>query len=249
MLAEAAAEEKAPVAEVADVDAGGVPSRLYEPEQAPGVLIYLHGGGFVFGTRETHDGIARRLALSTGWSVLFPDYRLAPEHPYPAAVEDTRAAADWLAEREPHRPIAVVGDSAGGNLALGEALRRPYTAAVLVYPFLDRSMASYDADRDNSGLTVAEAGWYWRQYLQGVDDLAADPSAGADLTSMPRTLIQLAGDDMLTPTGEALASRLADAGVAVDCRVYDDVPHGFWRRTDNPQAAPALADLAAFVNA
>lgn len=250
MDADAATHVKAPVADVADVDAGGVPARLYRPGPGAGTLLYLHGGGFVFGTRDTHDAIARRLAVATGWSVLLPDYRLAPEHPYPAAVDDTRRAADWLADRaqESGGQLAVVGDSAGGNLALGEALRRRYAAAVLVYPFLDIDMTGYDADRDNADLTMAEAGWYWQQYLQGDDDPAADPSTGADLAAMPRTLIQLASDDILAPVGESLAARMAAAGASVACEVYDGVPHGFWRQTDNPQAGPALAALAAFLN-
>src|SRR5262245_44512375 len=92
--AAAETEPKVPVSRVDDVDAGGVPARLYVPDGAPGAVLYLHGGGFVLGDLVTHDGVARRMADRTGWAVLMPDYRRAPEHAWPAAVDDSAAASD-----------------------------------------------------------------------------------------------------------------------------------------------------------
>jgi acetyl esterase len=251
MSADAVLEVKEPVDLVRDLDAGGVPSRLYAPADARDLLIYLHGGGFVYGDRGTHDGIARRLANRTGWSVLLVDYRRAPDHPCPAAVDDTRAAADWAIDQaaaDGWNRIALIGDSAGGNLVLGEALRRPgrYAALCLVYPFLDPTGDSYDAAREDPDLTLAEASWYWQQYLQGSDCTGAHPERG-DLGGAPPTLIQLAERDVLYGAGRALALRLAQDGVPAQVQDYPGVTHGFWRHTDNDQSEPALAAVAAFL--
>ena len=248
---EAAGEVKALVARVEDVDAGGVPARLYVPNDAPGALLYLHGGGFALGDPVSHDGIARRLAARTGWAVLMPDYRLSPEHAWPAADEDTATAGDWLVEQD-FDELVVVGDSAGAALALGEALRAPgrYAGQVLVYPFVDPTCASYDAELDVTDLPMDRCEMFWRLYLQGAD-ASADPALGVldggSLAGLPRTLIQLAELDVLTRTGQRLADRLGDDGVATRVELYPGVQHGFWRRTDNDQAEPALAGLAGFV--
>ena len=251
MRAEATAEVKELVACVEDVDAGGVPARLYVPNDAPGALLYLHGGGFALGDLVSHDGIARRLAARTGWAVLMPDYRRSPEHPWPAADDDSAAAGDWLVGRGFDR-FVVVGDSAGAALALGEALRSPgrYAAQVLVYPFVDPSCASYAADLAVTDLPIARCEMFWRLYLQGAD-ASADPAlgvlGGGSLAGLPPTLIQLAEDDVLTPTGRSLADRLRADGVATEVELFPGVQHGFWRRTDNDQAEPALVGIAAFV--
>lgn len=251
MRAEAAGEVKELVARVEDVDAGGVPARLYVPDDAPGALLYLHGGGFALGDLVSHDGIARRLAARTGWAVLMPDYRLSPEHAWPAADEDSAAAADWLVDQDFDR-LAVIGDSAGAALALGEALRSPgrYAGQVLVYPFVDPSGASYDADLVVSDLSMARCELFWRLYLQGAD-ASADPALGVldggSLAELPPTLVQLAEHDLLTSTGRLLADRLRGDGVPTEVEVFPGVQHGFWRRTDNDQAEPALAGIAAFL--
>ncbi|MGZ5403573.1 MAG: alpha/beta hydrolase [Nocardioides sp.] len=251
MRAEAAAEVKELVACVEDVTAGGVPARLYRPNDAPGALLFLHGGGFALGDLVSHDGIARRLVARTGWAVLMPDYRLAPEHAWPAADEDSAAAGTWLAGQDFDR-LVVVGDSAGATLALGEALRSParYAAQVLVYPFVDPSCASYAAELDVTDLSMERCEMFWRLYLQGAD-ASADPALGAldggSLTGLPPTLIQLAEADVLTRPGRLLADRLRADGVEIEVELYPGVQHGFWRRTDNDQAEPALARVAAFL--
>lgn len=248
---EAAVEMKLPVARVEDLDAGGVPARLYAPDDAPGTLLYLHGGGFVMGDLVTHDGFARRLAARTGWAVLMPDYRRSPEHAWPAAAQDAAASADWLAGQGRGR-LVVVGDSAGSALAIGEALRTPerYVAQVQVYPFVDPSTASYDDTLVGVDLSIEGCDRFWRMYLQGAD-ASADPALQvldqASLAGQPPTLVQLAELDVLTTTGLRFTDRLAADGVPVRVEVYPGVQHGFWRRTDNDQAAPALDDLADFL--
>jgi len=132
----AAEEPREEVAEVVDVDADGVPCRLYTPtDPGESVVVHAHGGGFVFNDVEVHDASARRLANRAGLRVLSVDYRLPPEHRFPAAVDDVGTAADWAA-RELGGSLLAHGDSAGGNLALVDALRHPgrYRAVALVYP-------------------------------------------------------------------------------------------------------------------
>lgn len=250
--AEAATEPKLAIARIEDVDAGGVPARLYVPDAARGALLYLHGGGFALGDLVTHDGIARRLADRTGWAVLLPDYRRSPEHAWPAAADDAAAAADWLAATGFDR-LALVGDSAGSALAIGEALRHPdrYVAQVQVYPFVDPSCASYDHTLTGADLPIERCRLFWRLYLQdsgGSSDPALQVLDRGDLTGQPPALVQLAELDVLTPTGLRYAERLADAGVRVGVEVYPGVQHGFWRRTDNDQAGPALDDVAGFLS-
>ncbi len=254
--AEATEESKVDIARVEDVDAGGAPARLYVPDQPVGALLYLHGGGFALGDLVTHDGFARRLADRTGWTVVMPDYRRAPEHAWPAAAEDSAAAADWLAGQAGdlgYGRVAVVGDSAGAALAIGEVIRHPerYVGQVQVYPFVDPSAASYDHRLTGADLPVERCDLFWRLYLQGAD-VSADPALHVlglgDLAGQPPALVQLAEHDVLTPTGHRYAERLAAAGVPVRVEVYPGVQHGFWRRTDNDQAGPALDRVAAFLS-
>jgi acetyl esterase len=249
--AEAAEEHKVAVDRVEDVDAGGVPARFYVPDGAPGVVLYLHGGGFALGDLVSHDGFARRLADRTGWAVLMPDYRRAPEHGWPAAAQDAAAAADWLATEARDR-LVLVGDSAGSTLAIAEALRHPgrWAGQVQVYPFLDPTGRSYDHTISGADLSVERCDLFWRLYLQGADatdDPALHVLDRGDLTDQPPALVQLAEIDVLTPTGRRYAERLAAAGVPVRVETYPGVQHGFWRRTDNDQAGPALDDIASFL--
>lgn len=251
--AEVAGESKVDVDRVEEVDAGGVPARLYVPEQPAGALLYLHGGGFALGDLVTHDGFARRLADRTGWAVLMPDYRRSPEHAWPAADDDASVVADWLAGHPAFARLALAGDSAGSALAIGEVLRNPdrYVAQVQVYPFVDPSMASYDRAVTGADLPIERCDLFWRLYLQGADaseDAALQVLGRGDLAGQPPALVQLAEHDVLTPTGHRYAERLADAGVPVRVEVYPGVKHGFWRHTDNDQSDPALHAVAAFLS-
>jgi acetyl esterase len=262
--AAAALEDKEPVVRVVDVSAGGVPCRLYVPTEAAshGVLVFLHGGGFVFGDVGTHDGHSRRLANRTGLAVLAVEYRLAPEHRYPAAVEDADRTLAWVRSPEAESlglddtRVSVVGDSAGGNLALVLSLRNPdlLAATVLVYPFLDPTCTSRSYVTETGGLTRGEAEWYWAQYAatpHDLDDPDLAPLRSEDVRLRrinEPVLVQIASEDVLADEDRELVRRLRDAGVRVEETTYDGMIHGFWRHPELfDDAGAALAELAAFL--
>ncbi len=255
---EAAAEPRVPVAEVRDLDAGGVPCRAYRPDgAAPGVLVHLHGGGFVFHDVEVHDNLARRLARTCGLTVLSVDYRRPPEHPFPAAPDDVDTVLAWLAESGTEQGLAgptyLHGDSAGGNLALVAALRNPgrIRALALTYPFLDPEGAGESYTMGDAGFDPAEAAWYWEQYAASPDDLVDPdlaPLRSPHLATLPPTLVTTAEHDPLRDEGELLALRLAELGVVVVATRYLGQLHGFLRHPDVFDAADGLtAQVAGFV--
>jgi acetyl esterase len=228
---------------------GEIPVRIYAPEGSGPfpVLVYFHGGGFVLCDLETHDGTCRSLANGAGCLVVSVDYRLAPEHPFPAGPEDCHAVARWVAERgaeigaDPTR-IALGGDSAGGNLAAVVALMARERGGpalrfqLLIYPVTD---CSFDTDsyRDNAEgyfLTPAMMKWFWRQYLSEpsqADQPFASPLRAADLSGLPPAHVVTAGYDPLRDEGEAFAERLRAAGVPVSARRFDGMFHGFFGMT------------------
>ncbi|GAA4695836.1 alpha/beta hydrolase [Nocardioides conyzicola] len=256
----AAAEPREDVADVRDLDADGVPVRLYRPtgDRAASVVVHLHGGGFVFNDVDVHDAAARRLANRTGMSVLSVDYRRPPEHRFPAAPDDVSTVVGWL-DREAgglglSGPAYVHGDSAGGNLALVAALRHlgRFRAAVLIYPFLD-PRAGFDSYRTRAdGFDPREAAWYWEQYAatpDAYDDPDLAPLLSDRLDTLPPTLVVTAEHDPLCGEGEHLAGLLADAGVAVTATRYLGQLHGFWRHTAVfPAAEALLRQTAAFLH-
>jgi acetyl esterase len=253
--AEASAAEREAVAAVQDVDAGGVRARLYTPADAePGVVVHLHGGGFVFHDIDVHDALARRLANRSRLRVLSVDYRRAPEDRFPAAVEDVDAALDWLGDQpDLVGPLLLHGDSAGGNLALVAALRRPerVTALALVYPFLDptASFVSYRTHAD--GFDSREAAWYWQQYAADPADLEhpdVAPLLSDRLADLPPTLVVTAEHDPLRDEGEELVRRLAEAGVRVaGFRSLGQI-HGYYRDPGYDAAEPTLLAVAAYLS-
>lgn len=253
----AAASPRQDVAEVRDLDAGGVPCRLYRPADAlPGLVVHVHGGGFVFHDLEVHDAPCRRLANAAGVAVLSVDYRLAPEHRFPASVEDVDAVVAWLGDAAATQgldgPAYVHGDSAGANLALGAALRHPgrFAAVGLVYPFLDPTCSSPSyAEAEHGGFEPEQAAWFWRQYADPADhdhpDLA--PLLSPHLATLPPTMVVTAEHDPLRDEGEELARRAAEAGVEVVASRQLGQAHGFWRRLEDFTAAePVLCQVAAF---
>ena len=237
--ADAAREPREPVAEVVDLDADGVPVRLYRPADAlPGVVVHLHGGGFVFGDVDIHDAAVRRLALASGVAVLSVDYRRPPEHRFPAAPDDVTTVLRWLegaaASLDLSGPVSLHGDSAGGNLALVAALRGPARIAslVLIYPFLDPEAGYASYASETQGFDAREAAWFWDQYAapdadRRHPDLA--PLRSSRLAELPPTLILTAEHDPLRDEGEDLAARLADLGVRVEAVRVLGMLHGFWR--------------------
>lgn len=256
--AAAAAEAREDVAEVVDLDADGVPVRLYRPSEggAGSVIVHLHGGGFVFNDVDVHDAAARRLANRTGMPVLSVDYRRPPEHRFPAAPDDVSTVVGWLDRVAPELKLTgatyVHGDSAGANLALVAALRHPgrFAAVVLIYPFLD-PRAGFETYRTRAdGFDPREAAWYWEQYAAtpaDYDDPDLAPLLSDRLATMPPTLVVTAEHDPLCGEGEHLAGLLADAGVAVTATRYLGQLHGFWRHAAVfPAAEALLGQTAAF---
>ncbi|AKV00877.1 Esterase/lipase [Labilithrix luteola] len=231
---------KRDVASVRDVEiptsAGFVRLRLYEPDiarPAPAIL-YLHGGGWVRGSIETHDGLCRELAADGRCVVVSVDYRLAPENPYPAPLEDTWAALQWLANEAPgvdRSRIAVAGDSAGGTLAVALTLRAreeggPAIAfQLLAYPPLDAACAtpSFTEHAEGAMLTAAAMRWYWAQYAPDPETAASpyvSPLRANDLEGLPPAFVLTCELDPVRDDGGLWADRLRAAGVAVEHRRY-----------------------------
>jgi acetyl esterase len=226
--------------------AGEIRIRIYSPILRPGalpILVYYHGGGWVVGDLETHDPICRDLAAAAGCIVVAIDYRLAPEHRFPAAVEDAVAAFRWVAAHaaalggDPAR-VAVGGDSAGGSLATVTArLTRDDGGPqpvfqVLVYPGTDFTLSSESHQRLSRGYLLDREllEWFRGHYLRGPEDYRdprASPLFAEDLRELPPALLLTAGFDPLRDEGRAYAGRLRDAGVPTELRHYPEAPHGF----------------------
>jgi acetyl esterase len=240
-----------PVAEVRDIaipgPAGDIPARAYRPEtggKRPGVVAYFHGGGWCLGTLDSFDAACRALANAAAALVVSVDYRLAPEHPFPAAVEDAEAAVRWLAGHAGELGadggrLAVAGDSAGANLAtiaarrLRDAGGPPLRFQALVYPALDAGLdtPSYHENAAGYGLTAASMRRWWDLYLNGADGLQPDasPLRAGDLAGMPPAFVLTVDKDPLRDEGEAYARALEAAGVPAGLRRYDGAIHGFFR--------------------
>jgi acetyl esterase len=237
--------EPDPVESVQDDVADGVPVRIYRPAgSGAGALVYLHGGGWVIGSLESHDPLCRTLAARSGVTVASVDYRLAPEHRYPAAVEDAWTATAWAAER--FEPVAVGGDSAGGHLAAVVALRARdrhlrLALQVLLYPATDHAFdtPSYREHGTGTNLTEASMRWFWRHFLgdERRGDEEASPLRRTDLADVAPALVLTAEHDPLRDEGEEYARRLRDAGVPVTLTRYEGLVHGFMRM-------PAVLDAA-----
>ncbi|HWM09581.1 MAG TPA: alpha/beta hydrolase [Solirubrobacteraceae bacterium] len=245
---------KLPLPRVEDVivpgPAGDIPARLYGRAPHPGdggLLVYYHGGGHVIGTLDTHDSACRFLAVHSGAGVLSVDYRLAPEHPYPAAVDDSVAALAWAfenAERlgfDPAR-IAVGGDSAGGNLAAVVAIAAklgdtpPPVFQLLIYPVCDyvEKRKSYETFAEGFLLTRAEMDWFRDHYLPEPDaarEWRASPLRAPDLSGVAPAYVLTAGFDPLRDEGEEYAGLLRAAGVPTALRRHDGLLHSFVNQT------------------
>ncbi len=256
-----------PVARIEDVAAPApgrsVPIRLIYPERRRDlpVLVYFHGGGFVLNGVDTHDRLLRLLARRTGAAVAAVTYRLAPEHRFPAPVDDALAAIAWLRAEGGRRGLdaarlAVAGDSAGANLALAAALTLrdrglpPPEAGLLFYGMFgaDLDTPSHHAYGDGRfGLTTARMDWFWRQYLADYaqrDNPLAAP-LGADLAGLPPQVVIGAGVDCLLDDSRALAAALRAADVPVEFAIADRLPHSFLQLTAFVAAADeALTDAA-----
>ena len=239
---------------------GALPARLYVPGPDPaGLVLYLHGGGWVLGTIAEFDAAARLLAHRSGLAVLLPEYRLAPEHPFPCAVEDAVDCLDWAHRRAgglvgPGRPLVIAGDSAGANLATVAAAERAGRVSlarqVLIYPVTDCDFErpSY-RDPENAGLiTRRDMLWFFDHYAGEREraDPRISPMRRADLAGLPPAHVATAEYDVLRDEGEAYAHRLAEAGVPTTLTRHAGLPHGFVRLFNLvPEADRAMTEIAA----
>ena len=227
---------------------GQIALRVYRPAGLPAstplpAYVYFHGGGWVIGDLETHDVLCRQITAASGVSVIAVDYRLAPEHKFPAAVDDAWAATRWVAAHGAElgvdgRKLVVGGDSAGGNLAAVVALLArdaggpPIAGQVLIYPVTDLGgeAQSYTDFADGYSLTRESMRWFRAHYLacpRDGDDWRASPLRARSLSGLPPALIVTAGFDPLRDEGAAYAMRLRDADVMVDYVCFGGMVHGF----------------------
>ncbi|MEV0166804.1 alpha/beta hydrolase [Nonomuraea fuscirosea] len=229
---------------VRDERAGEVPIRIYRADPGDGplpVVVYFHGGGWVFGSVKRNDATGRDLAIRTGSVVVSVDYRLAPEDPFPAAADDAWTVVRDIFARpafyQSNGSVAVVGDSAGGNLAAvaaWQARDAGLTLAhqVLVYPVLDVAMdtPSYTEFAKGLGLDAADMAWFVQQYAADADpaDPCLSPLRLPDVAGLAPATVVTAEYDVLRDEGERYAARLAEAGVPVELRRYDGMVHGFY---------------------
>jgi acetyl esterase len=262
----------APVRSVTDATvAGSIPVRVYRPEVDGPVptVVFFHGGGFVIGDLDTHDGVCRLLSKDVGAVVVSVDYRLAPEHRFPAAVEDADAALRWVVDHVDEyggdrARIAVAGDSAGGNLAavaaqLAHADGIELAAQLLVYPAVDFLSDDYPSRIENAEgyfLTLKDSHWFAEQYtghraadprdVEFASDRRLSPLLAPSLAGLPPAIVATAEYDPLRDEGDAYAAALEKAGVRVDHRCFPGLIHGFYGLE---QMSPAIADATAWINA
>jgi acetyl esterase len=231
---------------VEDRDADGVPVRMYRPSPDPDlpVVVYLHGGGWTIGSMEQFDPIVRQVANATGAIVVSVDYRLAPEHPFPAPSDDCWTALCWVAKNARSfggdaSRLAVMGDSAGGNLSAVCALRARDEGApelalqVLIYPVVDCDFTtpSHVANGEGHLLTTEQMRWFFDCYTRGgtdPSDCRVSPLRSADLSGVAPALVITAGYDPLRDEGQQYAERMRAAGVEVDAYCYEGMVHAFF---------------------
>lgn len=227
---------------------GDLPLRIYMPDgKGPfPLMVFFHGSGFVLCSLDTHDGVCRNLCGAAGCVVVSVDYRLAPEHKFPAGPEDCYVATKWAAEHarelnaDPRR-VVIAGDSAGGNMVAvtalmirdkgGPALR----GQLMIYPVTDyfnSGHPSYTENAEGYGLTAAGMRWFWAHYLNReseADNPFVSPLRASDLHGLPPALIITAEYDILRDEGERYGERLAEAGVLTQVSRYDGMNHGFFQ--------------------
>ena len=250
---------------VCDLDvpgaSGAIPARFYCPARPAALILYLHGGGWVLGDLAQHDPAIRAFANRTGAAILSINYRLAPEHPFPAGLDDGYAALKWC---HAHRdelvgagaPLLVAGDSAGGNLAAVLALEArnrggpPVHGQLLIYPAID-GRCDTPSWRENAHcplLTSRDMAWYWNHYAGQADrrDPRLSPCEARDHAGLPSAVLAIAGIDPLRDEGLNYADQLARAGNEVTVLRYASLPHGFFNFAHvSDRAAMAFDEIAA----
>ena len=240
------------------VDGGSILARVIRPTDDPsGVLVYYHGGGWVIGEVVGFDTLGRVLATRTGMTVVLVDYRLAPEHRYPTAVEDSWTALQWVDKRRAELAsgdiLVVCGDSAGGNLSAVMAQRAKAAGGpvidlqVLVYPVTDCDVdnETYVAPENQLLLNRESMIWFWDHYTPDASvrtEPDASPNRAPDLSGLPPAVVLTAEHDPLLHEGEEYARRLADAGVPVRSRRFDGQMHGFFTMVNMLPGSAAAID-------
>jgi acetyl esterase len=226
---------------------GDLPVRIYTPDgNGPfPLMVFFHGSGFVLCNLDTHDSVCRNLCAAAGCVVVSVDYRLAPEHKFPAGPEDCYAATRWAAEHAPELNadpgrIVIAGDSAGGNMVAVTALMvrdrgvPALRGQLMIYPVTDyfnSGHPSYAENAEGYGLTAAGMRWFWTHYLNSdseADNPFVSPLRARDLSGLPPALIITAEYDVLRDEGERYGKRLAEAGVHTKIVRYDGMNHGFF---------------------
>ncbi len=246
-----------PVAEVTETtvhgSGGSLPVRSYRPESPAAAVTYLHGGGWVVGDLDTHDPVCRRAANALNAVVVSVDYRLAPEHPFPAALDDAMAALRWTAGLHPDLSLGVAGDNAGGSLAAGAALRArdeggpTLVGQLLIYPGTDMTLSQPSVTANGEGyfFTAADMRWFADQYLPTAE-LRADPRADLlrepDLSGLPPAVVATAEFDPLRDGGNAYAERMREAGVTVCTLPGMSLAHGYFLFAEFVDAAREQRD-------
>ncbi len=260
--------EPVSVASIEDAEAAGpagpIPLRVYRPrvdERLP-VILYFHGGGWVIGSLDTHDNTCRRLAMASDCTVVSVDYRLAPEHPFPAAPEDCYAALGWVVDnaeglRVDGDRVALAGDSAGGNLAavVAQMARDRGGAKVsfqlLIYPATDLGCDTASMHENGEGYLLTREGmrWFWGHYVGDPASARApynSPLCAESLADLPTAHVITAEFDPLRDEGEEYARRLDESGVLVRLRRYEGMIHGFVSMAGLlPQGAEAIGEAGA----
>jgi acetyl esterase len=250
------------IAHVIDEKVGDVPIRIYQADSDPtGLVVYFHGGGFVIGSIGIMDNVARELVDGSGAVVVSVEYRLAPENPYPAGLDDCEAVTRWAMANAarfnvPAHRIAVAGESAGGNLAAAVALRlrdageTSLAGQVLMYPGVAGPLEHPSAVEFDGLIISRKAGeQFWAAYSGDAnidDDPYAAPLRAESLSGLPPALVVLGGCDMLRDEGREYAGRLRDDGVDVDEVCYPGQPHGFIN-FEFPAATEAFARIGTWL--
>ncbi|MEE6128578.1 alpha/beta hydrolase [Chryseobacterium arthrosphaerae] len=259
--------KKEPVAMIEELNIDTVnhqiPIRIYRPQgksdQKSSAIIYLHGGWFIAGGYETHDAVVRRLANKTGSVIIFADYRLAPEHPFPAGLQDCIDTVNWIADNSEDLgidkdKIGIIGDSAGGALATAVSTQSGHLLKfqVLIYPAADNRLNSKSWETYENGPVLTKEGGIeaWNFYLpkEESENALAVPVLIRDFKETPPTLVILAEHDPLLDDGKQLSENMKEAGIAVHTSLYNDMVHGFMHMgeiLDEVQAAiHEMADFA-----
>ncbi len=258
-------DRKLPVASIEDMMAEQLALRIYRPHKpsTEKIMVYYHGGGFVLYGLESHDRVCRRLCNMNGCTVISVDYRLAPEHTYPAAHQDAWTALEWVRQNAKQlggkqEAIIVAGDSAGGDLAACMAHRSrkeniPLKGQVLIYPWIDGRLSNPSIRRNGKGYLLEESTifWFQKQYTPRIEDRCApgvSPCFENEFSGLAPALVLTASLDPLLDDGFNYHIQMQQAGISSSYKMYPDLFHGFFNLPLlSPMAMRAYEDIEAFV--